>query len=64
MKAGCRKCTIDAGWNCVSTPGKPSICSIIGAPRCGDGLWDPANFEECDDGNVKNGDGCSAFCKI
>mgnify|MGYP001558414324 CR=1 FL=1 len=30
--------------------------------RCGDTILDPT--EECDDGNVLNGDGCSAACKI
>ena len=28
---------------------------------CGNGVVDPG--EECDDGNIKNGDGCSADCK-
>jgi uncharacterized repeat protein (TIGR01451 family) len=32
------------------------------APFCGDGIQDPN--EECDDGNVINGDGCSADCTI
>jgi fibro-slime domain-containing protein len=30
-------------------------------PRCGDGIKQAQ--EECDDGNKKNGDGCSANCK-
>ncbi|KXZ41216.1 hypothetical protein GPECTOR_644g757 [Gonium pectorale] len=29
--------------------------------RCGDGVVDPG--EECDDGNILDGDGCSAGCK-
>ncbi len=39
-------------------------------PVCGDGvtLWDLGPdgkpFEECDDGNLINGDGCSSDCKI
>ena len=28
---------------------------------CGDGVLDPG--EECDDGNLNNGDGCSSLCK-
>jgi cysteine-rich repeat protein len=28
---------------------------------CGDGELDPP-YEECDDGNAQNGDGCSAGC--
>jgi cysteine-rich repeat protein len=29
---------------------------------CGNSILDPT--EECDDGNLRSGDGCSAFCKI
>lgn len=32
-------------------------------PVCGDGGWQP-EFEECDDGNNVDKDGCSAACKI
>lgn len=32
-------------------------------PVCGDGGWEP-EFEECDDGNNDDKDGCSAGCKI
>ena len=31
-------------------------------PRCGNGLLQPG--EECDDGNVTGGDGCSAICEV
>jgi cysteine-rich repeat protein len=31
--------------------------------RCGDGIVD-SPIEQCDDGNVNNGDGCSALCAI
>jgi cysteine-rich repeat protein len=31
-------------------------------PWCGNGVLDPR--EECDDGNAKNGDGCSSLCQI
>ena len=34
-------------------------CTI---PKCGDGILDPG--EECDDGNVSNGDGCDASCAL
>jgi cysteine-rich repeat protein len=30
--------------------------------RCGDGLILPGDLEECDDGNLKDGDGCSSKC--
>ncbi len=35
---------------------------VRGTPICGDGKIDPE--EECDDGNVRSGDGCSFFCRI
>jgi cysteine-rich repeat protein len=31
---------------------------------CGDGILEPALGEECDDGNVDNGDGCTSTCRI
>ncbi|CDW85710.1 UNKNOWN [Stylonychia lemnae] len=35
--------------------------SLVG---CGDGIYKSANEEECDDGNLNDGDGCSSSCKI
>ncbi len=43
------------GSNCALT------CQIIAQVKCGDGSID-AN-EECDDGNVRDFDGCSAQCR-
>lgn len=34
------------------------------APGCGDGMLQMSLGEQCDDGNVTDGDGCSAACKI
>ena len=34
------------------------------AVRCGDGFADAAGGEQCDDGNLINGDGCSSSCQI
>lgn len=31
--------------------------------KCGDG-YKIANVEECDDGNIANGDGCDQFCRV
>src|SRR5437868_6824776 len=45
------------GTHCA---GVQAIC-IKNDKTCGDGKQDPD--EECDDGNVTNGDGCSQFCK-
>lgn len=41
-----------------SPPATPDICS----PICGDGRI--LNVEECDDGNLRDGDGCSSVCRI
>jgi cysteine-rich repeat protein len=36
-------------------------CSMA---RCGDGVVDDMNGEQCDDGNLLRGDGCSSMCSI
>jgi len=41
--------------NCIISCGK------ISCPRCGNGIVEPS--EECDDGNTKSGDRCSALCQ-
>ena len=33
-------------------------------PFCGDGIFNPDNNEQCDDGNTVDGDGCSSTCQI
>jgi cysteine-rich repeat protein len=43
----------------VASPGDDAI-AVFGT-RCGDGQKDPA--ERCDDGNLADGDGCSAECR-
>ena len=37
------------------------LCSA--AAVCGDGIPEPLQGEECDDGNVDDQDGCSGNCK-
>lgn len=32
--------------------------------ECGNGILNPAVGEQCDDGNLQPGDGCSAICTI
>lgn len=49
-------CRIETGFVCTGTA--PTTCYEI----CGDGL-DIGTFE-CDDQNLKNGDGCSSDCKV
>jgi hypothetical protein len=67
----------DAGIGCYGGPGMagdacrlPGHCAAgfsclngtcVGAPRCGDGVINVAG-EQCDDGNERDGDGCSAAC--
>jgi len=33
-------------------------------PICGDGTLDPEIGEQCDDGNLADGDGCSRYCQL
>jgi cysteine-rich repeat protein len=39
-----------------------SILTLNGS-ICGNGYFEPQK-EECDDGNLKNGDGCSKECRV
>ena len=57
--------------NCFSTPRQEKQAEVCAhdcvdgectLPRCGDSHLDLG--EECDDGNLINGDGCDEFCKI
>lgn len=54
--------TTEPGWQC--TGGGPSMF----CKQCGDGILDDIPYtyihEQCDDGNNRNGDGCSASCKV
>jgi cysteine-rich repeat protein len=45
-----------------SCPGGEIRGQILRVPTCGDGIVDGPG-EACDDGNVANGDGCSATCQ-
>jgi fibro-slime domain-containing protein len=51
----------DDGVNDGSYGTCTDACAL--GPRCGDGVLQPEH-EECDDGNKKNGDGCSNTCKL
>lgn len=51
----------DNGNNAVSAPYVVLIDVL--PPGCGDGVYQPG-AEECDDGNLADGDGCSAACLI
>ena len=49
----------------VCRPDPRSICLNNGCDlsRCGDGFVDVNSGEECEDGNLDGGDGCSAVCR-
>ncbi|XP_069837812.1 pappalysin-2 isoform X2 [Dendropsophus ebraccatus] len=42
----------------------PALTLIHGAPYCGDGEVNEDRSEECDDGGVQSGDGCSSKCQL
>jgi cysteine-rich repeat protein len=54
---GCSK-TCSKEPSCLDSSGKTQACT----PTCGDGNIDTTT-EECDDGNMADGDGCSSKCK-
>ena len=69
-------CSCPMGENC-RPPKDRALWTGCRWPKCGDGIvnndlqfatGDRSNFdlqtEECDDGNMKDGDGCSAVCKV
>ncbi len=59
---GCSSlCELEPGFVCSGLPGsgQPSLCRAI---VCGDGIRESG--ENCDDGNVVDGDGCSSICKL
>lgn len=65
---GCdSNCKIEARWTCNNVVNQTSTCSYV---ACGNGYLDNAasgpyaQGEQCDDGNILPGDGCSATCQI
>jgi fibro-slime domain-containing protein len=58
------KLDYDMGDGCTPTCVAEPNCSVGACTSaCGDGLLLPGDdTEECDDGNLRNGDGCSADC--
>ena len=59
---GCSNdCQIERGWRCSGgSHTSPDVCTEI----CGDGRDFHSFPNECDDGNTKAGDGCSATCTV
>lgn len=64
-KKSARFCCGDTGANGSScTASEVCLSTQCGVQACGDGSLDFLDGEECDDGNVVSGDGCSAFCTL
>ncbi|XP_075689190.1 pappalysin-2 [Rhinoderma darwinii] len=51
------------GGTSIGEP-SPVLTHIHGAPFCGDGEVNEELGEECDDGAMQNGDGCSQKCQL
>ncbi|MBZ4420576.1 DUF4215 domain-containing protein [Myxococcus sp. RHSTA-1-4] len=67
--ATCGNGTVDPGEECddIANDGGYGQCArgCVWGPRCGDGGDPQTEYgEECDDGNTRNGDGCSATCGV
>ncbi|KAM4642162.1 pappalysin-2 [Discoglossus pictus] len=42
----------------------PPLIHVHGSPFCGDGIINQEQGEECDDGSIRDEDGCSQKCKL
>jgi cysteine-rich repeat protein len=61
---GCREDVAPpAGTVCVAAPRSICLANACSVSRCGDRYVDGVAGETCDDGNLLNGDGCSAACQ-
>ena len=60
---GCNSsCFKEAGFDCNYDDITHRLLGGSCLPVCGDGLW--VLREQCDDGNGRNGDGCSSECSV
>jgi cysteine-rich repeat protein len=57
-----REAIVSAGLSYATLPGSGFTHLCLGT-TCGNGITEPPG-EQCDDGNVTNGDGCSATCQL
>jgi cysteine-rich repeat protein len=49
--------------NASAPPSYFPINQLFDFPQCGDGVVDATDGEQCDDGNLVDGDGCDSNCK-
>ncbi|MBS3066246.1 hypothetical protein J4205_00325 [Candidatus Pacearchaeota archaeon] len=49
---------------CIDANDNDETDTINPNPNCGNGVVDLADGEECDDGNIVDGDGCSSSCLL
>lgn len=65
-------CVLDTKTNLCEASGRRcppgQVCAVdqdacIPIGGCGDGIVSPEKGEICDDGNIRNGDGCSSDCR-
>jgi len=62
-KGSANDCPVTGGSSGSGTSGTSSDCQLlICQPECGNLLLETG--EQCDDGNLDNGDGCSSTCQI
>lgn len=58
----CATCSLTTSLNCLQCSIGYSVRNNSCLPVCGDGIL--VIEENCDDGNLKNGDGCSSTCVL
>ena len=55
--------SIQTVFDSLTGPPSPLLKFLWNKGFCGDGKIEKENGEECDDGNVRDGDGCNVRCK-
>jgi len=59
----CTTCSFNSGIYCLGCQTGYVASNGICKAKCGDNMTLPTH-EECDDGNIIDGDGCSSSCKV
>lgn len=60
----CGNGIIETGEQCDGGTYCNEFCQTIPKNVCGNGVLEKSNGEQCDDGNLVNGDGCNDSCQI